>query len=71
MINGAQNTTLAFTLVVVLAIIAAFSFQGSRGIYETTEGRYAEAAREMVETGKYLVPTLDYRPHWTKPPPHK
>ena len=68
MINGAQNTTLAFTLVVVLAIIAAFSFQGSRGIYETTEGRYAEAAREMVETGKYLVPTLDYRPHWTKPP---
>ncbi len=27
-----------------------------------------EAAREMVETGKYLVPTLDYQPHWTKPP---
>ena len=68
MTNGAQNTTLAFTLVVVLAIIAAFSFQGSRGLYETTEGRYAEAAREMVETGKYLVPTLDYQPHWTKPP---
>jgi 4-amino-4-deoxy-L-arabinose transferase len=22
----------------------------------------------MVETGKYLVPTLDYQPHWTKPP---
>lgn len=68
MANGPQNTTLAFTLVVVLAIIAAFSFQGSRGLYETTEGRYAEAAREMVETGKYLVPTLDYQPHWTKPP---
>jgi 4-amino-4-deoxy-L-arabinose transferase len=66
--NGAQNTALAFTLVVILAIIAASSFQGSRGLYETTEGRYAEAAREMVETGKYLVPTLDYQPHWTKPP---
>lgn len=66
--NGIQNTVLAFTLVAVLAIIAAFSFQGSRGIYETTEGRYSEAAREMVETGKYLVPTLDYNPHWTKPP---
>lgn len=68
MSNGPQNTALAFTLVFFLAIIAAFSFQGSRGLYETTEGRYAEAAREMVETGRYLVPTLDYQPHWTKPP---
>jgi 4-amino-4-deoxy-L-arabinose transferase len=67
-IDGTQNTTLAFALVVGLALLAAFSFQGSRGIYETTEGRYSEAAREMVETGKYLVPTLDYHPHWTKPP---
>jgi 4-amino-4-deoxy-L-arabinose transferase len=67
-INGARNTTLAFALVVVLAIISSFSFQGSRGLYETTEGRYAESAREMVETGKYLIPTLDYQPHWTKPP---
>lgn len=68
MTNEAQNTTVAFTLIVVLAIIAAFSFQGSRGLYETTEGRYAESAREMVETGNYLIPTLDYQPHWTKPP---
>ncbi len=68
MTNGVQNTTLVFFLVIVLAGIAAFSFQGSRGLYETTEGRYAEAAREMVETTKYLVPTLDYKPHWTKPP---
>lgn len=68
MINGTQNTTLIFFLAIVLAGITAFSFQGSRGLYETTEGRYAEAAREMVETGKYLVPTLDYQPHWTKPP---
>lgn len=22
----------------------------------------------MLETGNYLVPTLDYQPHWTKPP---
>ncbi|HBE45289.1 MAG TPA: hypothetical protein DDW17_07550 [Deltaproteobacteria bacterium] len=63
-----ENSTVAFMLVVVLAFIAAFSFQGARGLYETTEGRYAEAAREMVETGNYLVPTLDYQPHWTKPP---
>ncbi len=68
MTNGTQNTTLAFFLIVILACVAAFSFQGRRGLYETTEGRYAEAAREMVETGNYLIPTLDYKPHWTKPP---
>lgn len=53
---------------IVTALLAAFSFQGTRGLYETSEGRYAESAREMQETGKYLEPTLDYEPHWTKPP---
>ena len=51
-----------------MAIMIAFAFQGSRGLYETTEGRYAEVAREMLESGNYLEPTLGYRPHWTKPP---
>ena len=51
-----------------LAAGVAFSFQGSRGLYETTEGRYAESALEMVRGGEYLEPTLSGRPHWTKPP---
>ena len=55
-------------LLIVLAVLLAFAFQGSRGLYETTEGRYAESAREMLETGDWLVPRLDYEPHWTKPP---
>ena len=55
-------------LLIVLAALLAFAFQGSRGLYETTEGRYAESAREMLETGDWLVPRLDYEPHWSKPP---
>ncbi|MCK4409855.1 MAG: glycosyltransferase family 39 protein, partial [Candidatus Eisenbacteria sp.] len=55
-------------LLAVLAALLAFAFQGSRGLYETTEGRYAESAREMLETGDWLVPRLDYEPHWSKPP---
>ena len=55
-------------VLILLALTAAFAFQGSRGLYDTTEGRYAECAREMIETGNYLEPTLSYRPHWTKPP---
>ncbi len=57
-------------LVVALlcALIGAAAFQGSRGLYESTEGRYAECAREMIVSGDYLRPTLDFAPHWTKPP---
>lgn len=55
-------------VLIALSAILAFAFQGSRGLYETTEGRYAESAREMLETGNWLAPQLDYAPHWTKPP---
>lgn len=52
----------------ILATVMGFGFLGARGLYDPTEGRYAESAREMRETGAYLEPTLAYRPHWTKPP---
>lgn len=51
-----------------LSLVVAFAFQGSRGLYETTEGRYAESALEMIQHRQYLEPTLAGRPHWTKPP---
>lgn len=56
------------TALLILAVLVAFAFQGSRGLYETTEGRYAESALEMIQQGHYLEPTLSGRPHWTKPP---
>ena len=55
-------------LPILLALVLGLGFQGSRGLYETTEGRYAESAREMLETGDWLVPRLDFEPHWSKPP---
>ncbi|MCL2103641.1 MAG: glycosyltransferase family 39 protein, partial [Kiritimatiellaeota bacterium] len=54
--------------VLALACVAALAFQGARGIYETSEGRYAECAREMVERGNWLEPVLNGNHHWTKPP---
>lgn len=59
-----------FTLfcILLLAFGIGIAFQGTRGLYESSEGRYAECAREMVETGNYLEPQMGYRPHWTKPP---
>jgi len=68
-LQGDENIPDKFWLIMVfLALLVSFSFQGSRGLYETSEGRYAESAREMVERGNWLEPTLGYRPHWTKPP---
>ena len=53
---------------VLLTLFTALAFQGSRGLYESTEGRYALCAWEMVASGNYLEPTLHGKPHWTKPP---
>lgn len=60
------------TAVLAVGLVAGFFtgilFQGSRGIYDTTEGRYCLVAREMGESGKWLEPTLLGLPHWSKPP---
>lgn len=59
---------LLWTFALLVAFLISFSGNMERGLLETTEGRYAECAREMVETGNFLEPSLDYQPHWTKPP---
>ena len=58
----------AWTLLGLL-VLMAFAFQGTRGIYEPDEGRYTATAINMLESGDWLLPTLDgERPHLTKPP---
>lgn len=40
-------------------------------ITDTTEARYAEIARKMLETGNWIMPQFDYGvPFWAKPPLH-
>jgi len=53
----------------LLLVLMAFAFQGSRGIWEPDEGRYTAAGLNMLESGDWLVPTIDgEHPHLTKPP---
>jgi len=55
--------------VLLVAIIVALAFQGSRPLWDPDEGRYTDVAHNMVESGDWLVPRLDpERPHFTKPP---
>lgn len=55
-------------ILALLGLAVALSFLGSHGLFEPTEGRYAEVSREMLESGNFLEPTVGYHPHWTKPP---
>ena len=52
-----------------LLVLMAFAFQGTRGIWEPDEGRYTSTGINMLESGDWLVPTIDgEHPHLTKPP---
>ncbi len=52
----------------VLTLCTFFILLGSRALNEPDEGRYSEIAREMIETGDWLVPHFWYLPHLDKPP---
>ena len=59
---------LRLMVLVIAALVVGTAFQGTRGLTETSETRYAECAREMVVTGNWMEPSLEFLPHWTKPP---
>jgi 4-amino-4-deoxy-L-arabinose transferase-like glycosyltransferase len=60
----------ALTLLALLIIIRLVSL-GLYPLMDTTEARYGEMARLMVETGNWLTPQFDYGvPFWGKPPLH-
>ena len=62
------RTGLAFLLLGALLALG-LGFQGQRGVFETTEGRYSAVASEMLRLDDWLVPHLsEEEPHLTKPP---
>jgi len=54
----------------IFALVAfALAFQGTRGIWDTDEGRYTAVALRMLRTGDWFTPTLSHDvPHFSKPP---
>ena len=56
-------------LCIVLVVVVRLATLGAYPLMDTTEARYAEIARKMLETGDWLVPQFDYGvPFWGKPP---
>lgn len=57
------------TISALLLVVVRFITLGSYPLVDTTEARYAEIARKMVELNDWITPWFDYNvPFWGKPP---
>ncbi len=58
-----------YAWVVLIAFTIRLTTLGLYPLGDTTEARYSEIARKMVETGNWITPQFDYGvPFWGKPP---
>jgi 4-amino-4-deoxy-L-arabinose transferase-like glycosyltransferase len=57
-----------YFIVVLLAALLFVPFLGNVHLFDWDEINFAECAREMLATGDYLRPQIDFQPFWEKPP---
>lgn len=57
----------AALLVLALALISLLPTLGITRIIDPSDGFFAESARELFESGNFIVPTLNYAPYNDKP----
>jgi len=57
-----------YTVIVLLAALLFLPFLGNVHLFDWDEINFAECAREMIASGDYLRPQIDFQPFWEKPP---
>jgi 4-amino-4-deoxy-L-arabinose transferase-like glycosyltransferase len=56
------------TLLVVFVAVTVIPLLGNAYLFDWDEVNFAECAREMLVSGDWLHPTIDFAPFWEKPP---
>ncbi len=59
--------TLHLFFILIVGCLLLLIGLGDLGLTDRDEGSNAEAAREMLETGDWISPTLNYEPRYAKP----
>lgn len=62
-----STRTLHLFFLLIIASLLLLIGLGDLGLTDRDEGSNAEAAREMLETGDWISPTLNYEPRYAKP----
>ncbi|MFP4012454.1 MAG: ArnT family glycosyltransferase [Chitinispirillaceae bacterium] len=57
-----------YALLIFMGIWFFIPFLGKVHLFDWDEANFAEAAREMIETGNFMRVTINYEPFWEKPP---
>jgi 4-amino-4-deoxy-L-arabinose transferase-like glycosyltransferase len=64
-----RSTRSPWLWLIALGLLLGFGFQGTRGLWSPDEGRYVDAAMQMLDSGNYMAPA--YSPdeiNFSKPP---
>ena len=59
---------LNYGIIAVLSAVFFLPFLGNVHLFDWDEINFAECAREMLATGNYLRPQINFAPFWEKPP---
>ena len=57
-------------LMALLVLLVYFRNLGYHGLIDPDEGRYSEIPREMLESGDFVTPKLNYVKYFEKPALH-
>ncbi|MCZ2144398.1 MAG: glycosyltransferase family 39 protein [Ignavibacteriales bacterium] len=66
-LENLPNKTIRLYIILIAAVMF-IPFLGNVHLFDWDEINFAEASREMIETGDYLRVSIDYEPFYEKPP---
>lgn len=63
-----SRTAVSYLVLIGVCLSLYFAFLGRGDLAGQSEGNYAEIPREMLESGDWVIPRLNYVPYLEKPP---